>query len=157
MRHVICSAFILFLIFISAGTVYPAGLSSAAKETIIKKTPPASREFIRQYLDFSDYYSSKECLEYASRTNQGEETLRYCNVFFSEEHGLTRSASNYLRDKAGEMKFSPQFRSVLSNYMMSSRKYEVKGCIQYFEESMRNMSKGDQLSTQNICKYFFQN
>ena len=157
MRHLIRSVFIFILIFISAGTVYPAGLSSAAKETIIKKTPPASREFIRQYLDFSDYYSSKECLEYASKTNQDKETLVYCNVFFNEDHGLTRSASNHLRDKAGEMKFSPQFRGVLSTYLMSSRKYEVKSCIQYFEESMRNMSKGDQLSTQNICKYFFQN
>lgn len=156
MKYLISIIFILHIMF-SAPLVFPEGLSPLSKDILIKKiNNPEYRNLIRQYLDFSDRYSSTECLEYGKRTYQGQDNLNYCNMLFSEDHGLTKSASYYLI-QSRDVKLSQRFKDLLSDFLLRSKKYDVKSCVQFCEERLRYMRKEDQLRTSEICKTFFQN
>ncbi len=156
MKYLISMFFLLHILF-SAPFAFPEGLSPLSKDILIKKiSNPEYRNFIRQYLEFSDRYSSKECLEYGKRTNQGQDNLNICNMFFSD-HGLTKSASYYMINKSRDVQLSQRFKDLLSDFLLRGKKYDVMSCVQFYEERLRDMRKDDQLRVNEICKTFFQN
>ncbi len=136
------------------------GLSSLSKTAIIKRTNPDFQEFISQYLEFSDSYSSKECIEYGLRTNQNKETLNYCNMYF-KEYGLTSLSAYFLKYKLSELNCSPDVKNLFQTYLLNSKRYDIQSCIQEYKEIMDNKTKSFQLriskESKEVCSTFFKN
>lgn len=148
------------------GAAYAAraeGLTFVSKIAIIKRTNPEFQEFVRLYLNFSDVYSSKDCLEFGKRTSQTDESLKYCELYFKDNRGLTVTTAAFIRSRVNEMRYSPELRNVLYNYLLNARKYDVEGCNQAWQEWVNNKKKDHQIrknqaykESEDICRTFFQ-
>jgi hypothetical protein len=139
------------------------GLSQESKYAIVRRTNPDYRDFIRQYLNFSDHYSCKECLEYGMKTNQNDRYLEYCERYFKDKHGLTLLTAGILRTRASELKYSSELQSVLYDYVIQGKIYDEKGCNQAWQKWVDTRRKEHELRRQKIykesegmCQTFFQ-
>ena len=153
----------LFLLIATFSAV-AEGLSYLSKDTIVKRTNPDFQYFIRQYLNYSDSYSSKECVEYGSRTNAGKECLQYCEMYFKENHGLTPLAASFLKTKAAVMEYSSELRNVLNSFLIEGKKYDAQACNQAWQEwiNTKYKDKGQRIKdlaykqSEDMCQTFFQ-
>jgi hypothetical protein len=163
MKRIYCSVLTLLLVLGSAWAAWAEGLSYVSKITIIKRTNPAYQDFVRQYLNFSDAYSSKECLDFGTKIRQTDESLRYCEMYFRENYGLTVLAAAFIRARINEMKFAPELRNVIYQYLVKAKKYDVEGCNQVWHEWVDGNRKDHQIrknqiykESEDICRTFFQ-
>jgi hypothetical protein len=165
MRKVLLLSILISLSLLTATFSAAAeGLSYLSKDTIAKRTNPDFRDFIRQYLNFSDSYSSKECVDYGSRANARKECQQYCEMYFKENYGLMPLAASYLRTKAAVMEYSPDLRNVLYSFLIQGKKYDTQDCNRAWQEwvNTRYKDKDQRLKdllykqSENMCQTFFQ-
>jgi len=97
MKRLCCSVLAILFVLGAAWAARAEGLSHVSKSAILKRTNPEFQDFVRQYLNFSDAYSSGECLDFGKRTNQKDETLRYCELYFRESRGVTLITAAFIR------------------------------------------------------------
>lgn len=163
MKRVCCSVLALLFVLGAAWTVRAEGLSYVSKIAIIKRTNSEFQDFVRQYLNFSDIYSIADCLDYGKRTSQTDENLKYCELYFRKDRGLTFMTATFIRARVNEMKFSPELRNVLYNYLIDANRYDVEGCNQAWHAWVDAKKKDHQIrknqiyrESEDICRTFFQ-
>lgn len=159
LRSILISLFLLPATF----SAMAEGLSDLSKSTIINRTNPDFQDFIRQYLYFSDSYSSKECIEFGSRINTRKECLQYCEMYFKENHGLTPLTASFLKTKAAVMEYSSELRNVLNSFLIEGKKHDIQACNQAWQEWVNTVYKNrDQRyndlrhkESKDMCQTFF--
>ena len=162
-KNLLCSILISLFLLPATSSAMAEGLSDLSKSAIVKRTNPDFQDFIRLYLYFSDSYSSKECIEYGSRTNARKDCLEYCEIYFKERHGLTPLAASFLKTKAAIMEYSPELRNVLNSFLIEGKKYDTQACNETWQGWVNNRYKGkDQRlkdlrykESEDMCQTFF--
>lgn len=163
MKRVCCSVLTVLFVLGAAWAAQAEGLSHVSKSAIIKRTNPEFQDFVRQYLNFSDVYSSRDCLDFGKRIKQTDENLRYCELYFREDWGLTLVTASFIRTRVNELKYSPELRNVLYNYLINAKKYDVESCNKTWHEWVDAKKKDHQIrknqvykESEDICRTFFQ-
>jgi hypothetical protein len=129
---------ICLLTVVSAGEMHAEGLSSLSKNTVIQRTNPDYQDFVKQYLDLSNRYSSKGCFEYGKKTNQSNAADVYCEMYFRDDYGLTSTPASFIREKANKSKFAEDLVTTMYQYLTESKKYDIKGCYQIMKDKVYN-------------------
>lgn len=164
MKSLFSLAATLLILFISTGLnpAHAGGLSFTSKGILIKRTNPEFRDFVRQYLEFSDAYSSGECLEYGKKTRWAEGALLYCTMYFDENYGLSITSATFIRAAAEKMNYSFELKGTLYKYLTQSRNYSVEGCNQAWQVYVNGRRKEHQLhkiraykESNPMCETFF--
>jgi len=156
-------AVIIFLLGGGGPDARGEGLTFVSKDAIIKRTNPDFQDFVRQYLNFSDNYDIRECLDYGLKTNQTDKALKYCELYFRENRGLNLLPASFLRTRAGAMRYSTELSAVLYNYLISAKKYDAEGCNAAWQEWVNSKRKEHQIrknqsykESNDMCQTFFQ-